>query len=211
MRSIQVSVSEAESVDNAYQDSPIPPAVLSPIAIRDSDIDLAGMLRNMQRSVEEEEDMSLEEFPPIQDDMDMDNDNDNEPPDSGENDNELPDSGVVRSVPRTNRASDRIREKKMLLSRINEICSNKDMDPGSGRKWKHMPIEALRTIVILLNDNMIDLLHTRSTRSKKECHLLSSLYNYVIGREATNPMTGVQISARQRDLIIAAHTQASQA
>ena len=81
------------------------------------------------------------------------------------------------------------------------------MDPGSKRMWSDMTTEELQTIVILLNDRMVQKLKkVRKTRSEKQCHLLRSLYKYVTTEpDAEHPLTGLKISERQKNIITKAY------
>lgn len=106
-------------------------------------------------------------------------------------------------------------ERQELHSAIKSICdSNKDHplnheDTTTWETWQQMDTDLLRTVVILLDDNMRYLLQARSTRSAKKCHLLKSLYEPVMrhGNGAKHPSTGKNISDRQRNQIIQAYNQ----
>jgi hypothetical protein len=101
----------------------------------------------------------------------------------------------------------RTKERRDLLTHIYEKCVNNEMDPGSKRMWSDMTTEELQTIVILLNDRMVQKLKkVRKTRSEKQCHLLRSLYKYVTTEpDAEHPLTGLKISERQKNIITKAY------
>lgn len=98
-------------------------------------------------------------------------------------------------------------ERELLLERIATICYNgkDDVDPLSLTGWSEMPIEELRTVVILLNDEMIHLLQSHD-HTRGHCHLLESLYVYITtDLRAKNLLTNSPITSRQRGHIIAAY------
>lgn len=95
-------------------------------------------------------------------------------------------------------------ERVQLLYHISSTCYNSG-DAFSLVRWEHMPIEQLRTVALLLTDEMVTLLNARRRGVRGHCYLLSTLYQYVMQGGARNPMTGQLITAQQRQHIIAAH------
>jgi hypothetical protein len=72
-----------------------------------------------------------------------------------------------------------------LIDLVTQICQN-DMDIMTQTNWQDMSVEQLRTIVVLLDDDMIDILDARRRRSVTTspyagCSLLKSLYDYTKG------------------------------
>ena len=96
-------------------------------------------------------------------------------------------------------------EKTELLAHIQKACLNfDDVEPVAFTKWEEMSIEELRTVAILLNDEMVMLLNAQEG-ARGHCYLLESLYEHIIrNARARNPLTGVQITDRQRQNILTA-------
>lgn len=72
-----------------------------------------------------------------------------------------------------------------LIDLVTQICQN-DMDIMTQTEWQDMSVEQLRTIVVLLDDDMIDILDPRRRRSVTTspyagCSLLKSLYDFTKG------------------------------
>jgi hypothetical protein len=95
-------------------------------------------------------------------------------------------------------------ERVQLLEHIGSTCYNFG-DPISLMRWEHMPIQQLRTVALLLNDEMVTLLNARRRGIRGHCYLLEYLYQYVMQGGARNPVTGQPITAQQRQHILAAH------
>jgi len=103
--------------------------------------------------------------------------------------------------------------RKQLLDIIKAVCYNGDMDPSSFVEWdsREMSLEQLRTVVVLLDDDMLDLLEARRRRPGEfppyaPCNLLESLYRWT----TTNPngreiYTQRVITPYQRTQIAAAY------
>ena len=93
-------------------------------------------------------------------------------------------------------------EKTELLAHIQKACLNfDDVEPVAFTKWEEMSIEELRTVAILLNDEMVMLLNAQEG-ARGHCYLLESLYEHITRNAfARNPLTGVQITDRQRQNI----------
>ena len=96
-------------------------------------------------------------------------------------------------------------EKTELLAHIQTACLNfNDVEPVALTKWEDMSIEELRTVAILLNDEMVMLLNAQEG-ARGHCYLLESLYEHIIrNARARNPLTGGQITDRQRQNILTA-------
>jgi hypothetical protein len=76
--------------------------------------------------------------------------------------------------------------KEELIDLVEQICQNGDVDIMTQARWQDMSVEQLRTIVVLLDDDMIDILDARRRRSVTTspyagCSLLKSLYDYTKG------------------------------
>ena len=92
-------------------------------------------------------------------------------------------------------------EKTELLAHIQKACLNFDVEPFAFTKWEEMSIEELRTVAILLNDEMVMLLNAQEG-ARGHCYLLESLYEHITRNpRARNPLTGAQITDRQRQNI----------
>ena len=95
-------------------------------------------------------------------------------------------------------------EKTELLAHIQKACLNFDVEPFAFTKWEEMSIEELRTVAILLNDEMVMLLNAQEG-ARGHCYLLESLYEHIFRNDrARNPLTNVQITDRQRQNILTA-------
>jgi len=87
-------------------------------------------------------------------------------------------------------------ERTVLIDRIAEICTNSTaLDSGSGfdKMWNDMTIEQLRTVVIILKDDVVSVLRAEKG-PKGKCHLLQALYGWTTGNTHT-------VSDRQRGQI----------
>ena len=106
--------------------------------------------------------------------------------------------------------------RKQLLLIIEKICFNGDMDPTSFVDWNEMSLEQLRTVVTLLDNEMLDLLEAWKRRPADvpveqmtpyaPCNLLERLYEWTRtspnGREV---YTQREITDNQRTQIAAAY------
>ena len=73
--------------------------------------------------------------------------------------------------------------KEELIELVEQICQNDDVDIMTQDKWQDTSVEQLRTIVVLLDDDMLGILDARRRRSVTTspyagCSLLKSLYDY---------------------------------
>jgi hypothetical protein len=98
-----------------------------------------------------------------------------------------------------------------LLQLVEQICRNQDVDIVTQTRWHDMSVEQLRTIVVLLDDEMLDLLDARrqrpvTTSPYAPCNLLKSMYDWT--RRAPNgrePQGQREITSHQRTQIAAAY------
>ena len=87
--------------------------------------------------------------------------------------------------------------KETLLRSIEQICYN-DLDYITREKWSELPVETLRTIVMVLDKDMVSFLNYTNPE-KQHCDLLESLYQHVEANpNATHPATRRPITSRQR-------------
>jgi hypothetical protein len=90
-----------------------------------------------------------------------------------------------------------MKDKEALLKSIEAICYNK-WDYATMEEWAEMPVETLRTIVMVLDKDMVSFLHYTNPE-KQHCDLLESLYQHVEANpNAMHPATRRPITSRQR-------------
>jgi len=94
-------------------------------------------------------------------------------------------------------------ERTELLAQLRQTCFN-DEDVATLTPWEELSIEELRTVAILLNDEMVLLLNAQEG-ARGHCYLLTTLYEHIIrNTRARNPLTGSLITDRQRQNIMTA-------
>lgn len=99
-------------------------------------------------------------------------------------------------------------DKEQLLKHILKTCLNHDdVESVSLDTWAEMDVEELRTVVLLLNDGMIQLLDAQEGQ-QGNCYLLKSLYKWITSNPGgRNPLGGQPITDRQRHHIRSAYNR----
>jgi len=99
-------------------------------------------------------------------------------------------------------------EKEELLAKIKSVCYNDDTESISFDSWEKLTIEQLRSVVILLDNDMVKLLNA-TQGTKGHCYLLQNIYKWISTprpaiqgvpgsqQPPRNPATNVDLSDRQ--------------
>jgi len=97
-------------------------------------------------------------------------------------------------------------ETALLLSKIKAVCYQGDgMESISLERWDEMTVEELRTVVILLDDGILDLIRAQGSM-RVPCFFIKSLFEYISASDnAIHPFTRAPITALQRQHIISAY------
>ena len=101
-------------------------------------------------------------------------------------------------------------EKEALLAKIAAICYQGDevdsMESISLQEWRQMEIEELRTIVVLMEDGVLDLINVEMSIPRKPCFLIESLYRYITSNQnPRHPFTRAPLTRLQRQHITDAY------
>jgi hypothetical protein len=94
-------------------------------------------------------------------------------------------------------AQEEMTERDELLQHVRYVCTNY-------KNLEALSIQELRTLVILLTEDMVELLKARQN-TRGPCYMLHELfYRMEFGENATNPLTGIFVTDRQRHQIVSA-------
>jgi hypothetical protein len=97
-------------------------------------------------------------------------------------------------------------EKQVLRARAKQLCFN-DQDPVSLSTWDELTIQQLRTLILLLDGDMVHFLGNQRSHllfgnglGRRHCFLVQELYRFIatVGNGSRNPLTNQALTPAQR-------------